>query len=86
MVRLLVFVVCGAVVLLGPVWREISEHITLGDLLEAVDGGREYLGRASDVVTAADERSPQHSTCLQQPISSFYSYGDRFCQIQSHCT
>ena len=35
MVWLLVFVVCGAVVLLGPVWREISEHITLGDLLEA---------------------------------------------------
>ena len=36
MVWLLVFVVCGAVVLLGPVWREISEHITRGDLLEAV--------------------------------------------------
>ena len=36
MVWLLAFVVCGAVVLLGPVWREISEHITRGDLLEAV--------------------------------------------------
>ena len=36
MVWLLTFVVCGAVVLLGPVWREISEHITRGDLLEAV--------------------------------------------------
>ena len=33
---LLAFVVCGAVVLLGPVWREISEHITRGDLPEAV--------------------------------------------------
>lgn len=36
MVWLLAFVVCGVVVLLGPVWREISEHITRGDLLEAV--------------------------------------------------
>ena len=39
MVWLLVFVVCGAVVLLGAVWREISEHITLGDLKVSTEVG-----------------------------------------------
>ena len=33
-VWLLVLVVCGAAVLLGPVWTEIAEHATLADLLE----------------------------------------------------
>ena len=39
-VWLLVLVICGAAVLLSPVWTEIAEHATLADLLEV-----EYLGR-----------------------------------------
>ena len=44
-VWLLVLVICGAAVLLSPVWTEIAEHATLADLLEVVSSIREYLGR-----------------------------------------
>ena len=47
-VWLLGLVVCGAAVLLGPVWTEIAEHTTLADL-EAVLSGREYLERVLTV-------------------------------------
>ena len=51
-VWLLVLVVqlCGAAVLLSPVWTEIAEHATLADLLEVVSSNREYLGRVVTVV------------------------------------
>ena len=39
---LLVLVVCGTAVLLGPVWTKIAEHATLADL---VSSNREHLGR-----------------------------------------
>jgi len=59
-VWLLVLVVCGAAVLLGPVWTKIAEHATLADLLEVVSSNREYLGRVVTVVTAVAERVPSH--------------------------
>ena len=52
-VWLLVLVVCGAAVLLSPVWTEIAEHTTLADLLEVVSSNREYLGRVVAVVQNA---------------------------------
>ena len=39
-VWLLVLVVCGAAILLGPVWSEIAEHTTIADLLEVVSSNR----------------------------------------------
>ena len=77
-VWLLVFVVCGAAVLLGPVWSEIAEHTTLAYLLEVASSNREYLGRVATVVTAVTEHAPSHIASLHQPIASFYSIGDRF--------
>ena len=77
-VWLLVLVVCGAAVLLGPVWTEIAEHATLADLLEVASSNREYLGRVATVVTAVTESAPSHIASLHQPIVSFYSFGDRF--------
>ena len=44
------FQLCGAAVLLSPVWTEIAEHATLADLLEVVSSNREYLGRVVTVV------------------------------------
>ena len=43
-VWLLVLVVCGTAVMLGPVWTQIAEHTTLADLIEVVSSNREYLG------------------------------------------
>ena len=71
-------VVCGAAVLLGPVWTEIAEHATLADLLEVASSNREYLGRVATVVTAVTESAPSHIASLHQPILSFYSFGDSF--------
>ena len=56
-VWLLVLVVCGAAVLLGPVWIQTAEHTTLADLLEVVSSIREYLGTVATVVTAVAERN-----------------------------
>ena len=73
-VWLLVLVVCGAAVLLGPVWTETAEHATLADLLEVASSNREYLGRVATVVTAVTECAPLHIASLHQPIASFYSF------------
>ena len=78
MVWLLVLIVCGAAVVLGPVWKEVAEHATLADVLEQISAGQEYLGRVASVMTAADERSLGHTASLHQPVASFYSFGDRF--------
>ena len=60
-VWLLVLVICGAAVLLGPVWTEIiTEHAMFADLLEAPLSTSEYLGRVATVVTAAAE----HVSCM----------------------
>ena len=59
-VWLLVRVVCGAAVLLGPVWTEIAEHTIHADLLEVVSSNREYFGRVVTVVTAVAECTPSH--------------------------
>ena len=56
-VWLLVLVVCGAAVMLGPVWTQTAEHTTLADLLEVVSSIREYLGRIATVVMAVAERN-----------------------------
>ena len=77
-VWLLVLVVCGAGVLLRPVWTEIAEHATLAYLLEVASSNREYLGRVVTVVTAVTERAPSQIASLHQPIACFYSIGDRF--------
>ena len=74
----IVLVVCGAAVLLSPVWTEIAEHATLANLLEVVSSNREYLGKVVTVLTAVAERAPSHAEFLCQPIASFYSFGDRF--------
>ena len=83
MVWLLVVIVCGAAVLLGPAWKEVAEHATLADLLEQISATQEYLRRVASVMTAADERSPGHVTSLHQPVASFYSFGDRFVKYIS---
>ena len=77
-VWLLVLVVCGTAVLLGPVWTEIAEHATLAYLLEVASSNREYLGRVATVVMAVTERAPSQIASLHQPIASFYSIRDRF--------
>ena len=59
-VWLLVLVVCGAAVLLSPVWTKIAEHANLADLLEVVSSNREYLGRVVTIVTAVAECVPSH--------------------------
>ena len=64
---LLVLVVCGAAVLLSPVWTEIAEHTTLADLLEVVSSNRKYLGRVVTVVTVVAERASSHAESLRQP-------------------
>ena len=74
-VWLLVLVVCGTAVMLGPVWTQTAEHTTLADLLEVVSSIREYLGRVATVVMAV---APSHIVSLHQPIASFYSFRDRF--------
>ena len=75
-------VVCGAAVLLSPVWTEIAEHATLADLLEVVSSNREYLGRVVTVVTVVAERASSRAESLRQPIASFYSFGDRFVKYR----
>ena len=78
MVWLLVVIVCGAAVLLGPAWKEVAEHATLDDPLEQISATQEYLRRVASVMTTADERSPGHVASLHQPVASFHSFGDRF--------
>ena len=56
-VWLLVLVVCGTAVMLGPVQTQIAEHTTLADLLEVVSSNREYLGRVATVVMAVAEHN-----------------------------
>ena len=75
-VWLLVLVVCGTAVMLGPVWTQTAEHTTLADLLEVVSSNREYLGRVATVVTAVAEcnGAPSHIASLHQPIASFYTH------------
>ena len=75
-VWLLVLVVCGTAVMLGPVQTQIAEHTTLADLLEVVSSNREYLGRVATVVMAVAERNsvPSHIASLHQPIASFYTH------------
>ena len=71
-------VVCGAAVLLSPVWTEIAEHANLADLLEVASSNTEYLGRVVTYVMAVAEHAPSHAEYLRQPIAPFYSFGDRF--------
>lgn len=80
MIWLLVLVVCGAVVVFGPGWFEAHEEITLADLLEQVSGEK-YLETGVSVKTAKDEHSPMHTATVNQPLSTFYSYGDRYVKF-----
>ena len=76
MTWLLVLILCGAIVIFGPGWVEAHEDITLVDLLEQVSG-QKYLETGVSVKTAKDKHSPLHAASLRQPLSTFYTYGDR---------
>ena len=80
MIWLLVFVICGVAIAFGPGWFEVHEGVTLADLLEQVTG-QKYLETGVSVKTAKDEHSPMHAAALSQPLSTFYSYGDRYVKF-----
>ena len=80
MIWILVLVLIGASVVFGPTWREVQEHETLADVLEQVSG-KQYLERHVSVTTSKDEHGSTHAAALNQPLLSFYAYGDRFVKF-----
>ena len=83
MIWLLVSVLCDSKCV-GPKWVETQEQFTLADLLEQVTGGK-YLEASVIVKTGKEEQSPMHDAVLHQPLSTFYSYGDRFVKFNIIC-
>ena len=68
-VWLLVLVVCGAAVLLGPVWTELNT-LTLQTLFHLI--GSTWVGYT--VVTAVAECAPSHVASLLQAILAIASF------------
>lgn len=80
MIWLVVLVIVGAAAIFGPGWVEAHEQNTLADLLEQVSS-ENYQERNVSVKTGKDEHSPMHGATLNQPLITFYSYGDRFVKF-----
>ncbi len=80
MISLIIAVLCGIVIVFGPRLIEAHEKITLADLLEQVSYER-YLENSMCVKTGKDEHSPIHEGTLNQPLFTFYNYGDRFVKF-----
>ena len=80
MIWLLVLVVLGLAAIFGPGWVEAQEQITLADLLKQLSGER-YLENSVCVKTGKDEHSSMHAATLNQPLFTFYNYGDRFVKF-----